>query len=57
MTIDSDIALNGKIEKITTGQDDVYATGYLMDYEYIKKHYRLITKSNLANRACWTTKN
>lgn len=46
MTVDSDIALNGEIGKITTGQDDVYATGYLMDYECIKKHYRLITKSN-----------
>ena len=59
MTIDSDIALHGEIGKITTGQDEVYATGYVMDYEYIKNHYRLITKSNLANRdrACWRTKN
>ena len=57
MTIDSDIALHGEIGKITIGQDEVYATGYVMDYEYIKNHYRLITKSNLANRACWRTKN
>ena len=31
-----------KIRNLTTGQGEVYATGCLLDYEYIKKHYRLI---------------
>ena len=26
---------------LTTGQSEEYATGILLDYEYIKKHYRL----------------
>ena len=31
-----------KIRNLTTGQGEVYTTGCLLDYEYIKKHYRLI---------------
>ena len=27
---------------ITTGQGKDYTTGYLLDYDYIKNHYRLI---------------
>ena len=30
------------MRKLTTGQPDDYTTGYLLDYEYIKNHYRLI---------------
>ena len=30
------------IRKITTGQGEDYTTGCLLDYEYIKNHYRLI---------------
>ena len=26
---------------LTTGQSEEYATGILLDYEYIKNHYRL----------------
>ena len=29
------------IRKIATGQGDDYTTGYLLDYNYFKKHYRL----------------
>ena len=32
-----------EIKKLTTGQDEDYTTGCLLDYDYIKNHYRLIT--------------
>ena len=32
----------GKIRKKATGQDDVYTTEYLLDYQYVKDHYQLI---------------
>ena len=31
-----------KLEKPTTGQGEDYITGRLLDYDYIKNHYRLI---------------
>ena len=31
----------GKIRKKATGQDDVYTTEYLLDYQYVKDHYQL----------------
>ena len=31
-----------EIRKITTGQGRDYTTGCLLDYDYIKSHYRLI---------------
>ena len=31
-----------KFLKITTGQGEDYTTGCLLDYDYIKSHYRLI---------------
>ena len=37
-----DIKPYEKIRKSTTGQDEDYSTGCLLDYEYIKNHYRLI---------------
>ena len=40
--IDSDIKRYEKIRKLTTGQVEGYTTGSLLDYEYIKNHYRLI---------------
>ena len=40
--IDSDIKRYGEIRKLTTGQAEDYATGCLLDYDYIKNHYRLI---------------
>ena len=39
--IDSDIKRYQKIRKLITGQRE-YTTGCLLDYEYIKNHYRLI---------------
>ena len=38
--IHSDIKLENR--KLTTGQGEDYTTGCLLDYEYIKDHYRLI---------------
>ena len=40
--IDSDIKQYEEIRKLTTGQGEDYTTGCLLDYEYIKNHYRLI---------------
>ena len=41
--IDSDIKRYQEIRKLITGQSEYYTTGCLLDYEYIKNHYRLIT--------------
>ena len=38
----SDIKLYEEIIKLTTGQGEIYTTGCLLDYDYIKNHYRLI---------------
>ena len=40
--IDSDIKRYQEIRKLTTGQSEYYTTGWLLDYEYIKNHYRLV---------------
>ena len=40
--IDSDIKRYEEKGKLTTGQGEDYTTGCLLDYEYIKNHYRLI---------------
>ena len=32
----------GEVRKVSTGQGDDYATGYLEDYAYFKDNYRLI---------------
>ena len=29
------------MRKLTTGQGEDYTTGYLLNYDYIKNHYRL----------------
>ena len=41
-SIDSNIKQYEQIRKLTTGQDEDYTTGFLLVYEYIKNHYRLI---------------
>ena len=41
--IDSDKKREKEIRKLTTGQGEDYTTGCLLNYEYIKNHYRLIT--------------
>ena len=40
--IDSDIKRYEEIRKPTTGQSEDYTTGYLLDYDYVKNHYKLI---------------
>ena len=40
--IDSDIKGYKEIRKLTTGLGEDYTTGCLLEYEYIKNHYRLI---------------
>ena len=37
-----DIKRYEEIRKLTTGQGEDYITGFLLDYDYIKNHYRLI---------------
>ena len=39
----SDIKQYEEIKKLTTGQGEDYTSGCLVDYDYIKNHYRLIT--------------
>ena len=41
-SIDSDIKIYEKSRKLTTGQGEDYTTEYLLDYEYVKNHYRLV---------------
>ena len=38
--IDSDIKRCEEIRESTTGQEEDYTTGCLLDYDYIKNHYR-----------------
>ena len=42
-TIDSDYKRDEETRKLKPGQDEDYTKGCLLDYEYIKTHYRLIT--------------
>ena len=39
--IDSNRKRYEEIRKLTTGQDEDYATGCLLDYDYMKNYYRL----------------
>ena len=41
-SIDSDTKRYEEIRILTTGQGEDYTTGCLLDYDYIKNHYRLI---------------
>ena len=43
LAIDSDVTRYEEIKKLTTGQGEDYTTGYLLDYDYIKNHYTLMT--------------
>ena len=42
-TIDSDYKRDEERRKLKPGQGEDYTKGCLLDYEYIKTHYRLIT--------------
>ena len=39
--IDSEIKGYEEIRKLTTGKGEDYTSGYLLDYDYFKKCYRL----------------
>ena len=39
---DSDLKRYKEIRKLTTGKNEYYTTGSLLDYEYIKNYYKLI---------------
>ena len=41
--IDSDVKWYEEIRLLTRGQGEDYTTECLLDYEYLKHHYRLIT--------------
>ena len=41
--IGSDIKQYKEIRNLTTEQGEEYTAGYLLDYGYIKNHYRLTT--------------
>ena len=45
--IDSDIKRYEEIRKLITQQGEDYTTGCLLDYDYIKNHYRLIRQKEL----------
>ena len=38
-TVKADMRTYDNIRKISTGQEDDYATGYLLGYNYFKKYY------------------
>ena len=40
--VKSDIVTYDSIRNIATGQGDNYTTGYLLDYNYFNKHYKMI---------------
>ena len=40
--VKSDIITYDNIRNIATGQGDNYTTGYLLDYNYFNKHYKMI---------------
>ena len=40
--IDSDVKSCKEIRNLITGQGEDYTTGCLLDYNYVKNHYRLI---------------
>ena len=42
-TIDSDIKRYEEIRKLATEQGKDYTTGCVLDYEYVKKYYRIIS--------------
>ena len=42
LSIKNDLKTYDNIKKIVTGQGDDYTTGWLLDYSYFKKYYKLI---------------
>ena len=54
--IDSDIKRYEEIWKLRTRQGEYYTTGCLLDYDYVKNHYRLIAVdlSRQKRTRCWS---
>ena len=52
ISINSDIKRYKEIRKLTRGQGEDYATGCLLDYDYIKKHY-MLTAVDLSRQKIW----
>ena len=64
----NDIRTYDNIRKILTRQGDDYTTGCLLDYNYFKKHYKMIridlstartwfwTKCNTTNKFYWKSR-
>ena len=40
--VKNDLKRYDNIREITTGQGDDYATGSLLDYDYLKRYYKMI---------------
>ena len=40
--VKSDLRTNDNIRKVSTSEGDDYTTGCLLDYSYLKEHYKLI---------------
>ena len=40
--IESDIEKYRELKKVMTGKGEDYTTGYLLDYDYFEKHYKLV---------------
>ena len=38
----NDLITHDSMQKIVTGQGDDYTTGFLLDYNYFKKFYKII---------------
>ena len=43
LPIESDIEKYRELKKVMTGKGEDYTTGSLLDYNYFKKHYKLVT--------------
>ena len=41
--IESDIEKYRELKKVMIGKGEDYTTGFLLDYDYFKKHYKLVT--------------
>ena len=40
--VKNDLVTYENIQKIATGREDDYTTNYLLDYNYLKRYYKMI---------------
>ena len=40
--VKNDLVTYENIQKIATGREDDYTTSYLLDYNYLKRYYKMI---------------